>query len=107
MLSMSSSVVCSSLVAINDGSFFLLMIRRPPRSTHLPYTTLFRSAHTGTGGFDSTSCSLSTDGSTMHSRCSENTSEFQAPDYMVSGVFLGDGPHAASSDAAGSLVHAN
>src|SRR5689334_25264462 len=25
-------------------SFFFLMIRRPPRSTHFPYTTLFRSA---------------------------------------------------------------
>src|SRR2546426_11388837 len=29
--------------------FFFLMIRRPPRSTLFPYTTLFRSLH-GTGG---------------------------------------------------------
>src|SRR2546422_8824806 len=27
--------------------FFFLMIRRPPRSTLFPYTTLFRSSHTG------------------------------------------------------------
>jgi len=27
--------------------FFFLMIRRPPRSTLFPYTTLFRSADTG------------------------------------------------------------
>src|SRR2546429_7809393 len=27
----------------NDNSFFFLMIRRPPRSTLFPYTTLFRS----------------------------------------------------------------
>src|SRR2546422_5955978 len=27
--------------------FFFLMIRRPPRSTLFPYTTLFRSHHTG------------------------------------------------------------
>src|SRR2546430_8880771 len=27
----------------NFGSFFFLMIRRPPRSTLFPYTTLFRS----------------------------------------------------------------
>src|SRR2546430_8605650 len=27
-----------------DASFFFLMIRRPPRSTLFPYTTLFRSA---------------------------------------------------------------
>src|SRR6267378_941870 len=28
-----------------DQSFFFLMIRRPPRSTLFPYTTLFRSHH--------------------------------------------------------------
>src|SRR2546421_13068114 len=33
---------CHSLVSL---SFFFLMIRRPPRSTLFPYTTLFRSAH--------------------------------------------------------------
>src|SRR5229473_1894521 len=27
----------------NSSSFFVLMIRRPPRSTLFPYTTLFRS----------------------------------------------------------------
>src|SRR3712207_8173759 len=31
------------MYAYIDASFFLLMIRRPPRSTLLPYTTLFRS----------------------------------------------------------------
>src|SRR5256885_5591869 len=30
--------------------FFFLMIRRPPRSTLFPYTTLFRSSGEGTGG---------------------------------------------------------
>src|SRR5215475_1886391 len=30
--------------------FFFLMIRRPPRSTLFPYTTLFRSAARCTGG---------------------------------------------------------
>src|SRR3712207_7860352 len=29
--------------------FFFLMIRRPPRSTLFPYTTLFRSARRGAG----------------------------------------------------------
>src|SRR5205823_14164341 len=33
--------VCLSLIFF---SFFFLMIRRPPRSTLFPYTTLFRSA---------------------------------------------------------------
>src|ERR1043166_10154731 len=32
------------------GFFFFLMIRRPPRSTLFPYTTLFRSAHGPTSG---------------------------------------------------------
>src|SRR2546430_6979623 len=30
--------------------FFFLMIRRPPRSTLFPYTTLFRSGFAGRGG---------------------------------------------------------
>src|SRR2546430_13563680 len=33
----------TSLLIVNDCSFFFLMIRRPPRSTLFPYTTLFRS----------------------------------------------------------------
>src|SRR5258707_889456 len=32
------------------SSFFFLMIRRPPRSTLFPYTTLFRSHHQYRGG---------------------------------------------------------
>src|SRR3712207_8544816 len=32
--------------------FFFLMIRRPPRSTLFPYTTLFRSEHDGAAGCD-------------------------------------------------------
>src|SRR5260221_2195273 len=31
-------------------NFFFLMIRRPPRSTLFPYTTLFRSRHQAEGG---------------------------------------------------------
>src|SRR3712207_8919155 len=33
--------------------FFFLMIRRPPRSTLFPYTTLFRSAGFGYQGYES------------------------------------------------------
>src|SRR2546429_9484858 len=35
---------------LSIGSFFFLMIRRPPRSTLFPYTTLFRS-RSGTNRF--------------------------------------------------------
>src|SRR5688572_31685868 len=41
----STSVIPSSGTLIT--SFFFLMIRRPPRSTLFPYTTLFRSAKLG------------------------------------------------------------
>src|SRR3712207_8991031 len=33
-----------------ESTFFFLMIRRPPRSTLFPYTTLFRSAEVGLQG---------------------------------------------------------
>src|SRR5258708_13479126 len=36
-------VICSNPGPIAFLSFFFLMIRRPPRSTLFPYTTLFRS----------------------------------------------------------------
>src|SRR2546423_15306057 len=39
-------VVCCTVSHINIILFFFfLMIRRPPRSTLFPYTTLFRSVH--------------------------------------------------------------
>src|SRR2546422_11568971 len=34
---------CSDCVTVFFSFFFFLMIRRPPRSTLFPYTTLFRS----------------------------------------------------------------
>src|SRR5215211_8597432 len=36
-------LLCSVLIVV--WVFFFLMIRRPPRSTLFPYTTLFRSGH--------------------------------------------------------------
>src|SRR5256885_13271916 len=35
--------MCHDVDAVVCGCFFFLMIRRPPRSTLFPYTTLFRS----------------------------------------------------------------
>src|ERR1039457_968198 len=44
LASMRMQVSLGSLFLINDPSgLFFLMIRRPPRSTLFPYTTLFRS----------------------------------------------------------------
>src|SRR3712207_7810586 len=45
--------MCLCVVLSLDRSmhyFFFLMIRRPPRSTLFPYTTLFRSRHTAARG---------------------------------------------------------
>src|SRR3989442_7195733 len=41
----SCSVHVSSAIILLSSLFFFLMIRRPPRSTLFPYTTLFRSPH--------------------------------------------------------------
>src|SRR5690349_23135237 len=38
-----SGRACSNAAASCSSCFFFLMIRRPPRSTLFPYTTLFRS----------------------------------------------------------------
>src|SRR5258708_27208489 len=92
--------------------FFFLMIRRPPRSTLFPYTTLFRSTHpqvAGGGevtfpdyldwrsqqssfeqmaGYSITSpetVSLVWDG---HARSEEHTSELQSPDHLVCRLLL-------------------
>src|SRR5690348_17386192 len=70
------------------------MIRRPPRSTLFPYTTLFRSPHRlelrliATGG--STGLAVATDivftrGS---SRSEEHTSELQSPVHLVCRLLL-------------------
>src|SRR5471030_3215517 len=42
-LSLSARTCANILIQCPDSFFFFLMIRRPPRSTLFPYTTLFRS----------------------------------------------------------------
>src|SRR5258708_21477903 len=81
--------------------FFFLMIRRPPRSTLFPYTTLFRScqhdqqteappAESGAplvkpvgGNRHCLACALS-----RASRSEEHTSELQSPDHLVCRLLL-------------------
>src|SRR5438552_7616271 len=61
------------------------MIRRPPRSTLFPYTTLFRSAPSSR-----TCCSptRSTAPPRRPSRSEEHTSELQSPDHLVCRLLL-------------------
>src|SRR2546426_6533754 len=81
------------MVALSYEHFFFLMIRRPPRSTLFPYTTLFRSPHCA--------CSVNTNRiggwTPMLSsilRCSfmgrseEHTSELQSPCNLVCRLLL-------------------
>src|SRR3712207_6928570 len=97
-------------------SFFFLMIRRPPRSTLFPYTTLFRSAvlhdvsfrvepgqlvalvgHSGAGKstianlvprlYDATSGTVRVGGIDVR-RSEEHTSELQSRQYLVCRLLL-------------------
>src|ERR1039458_10410969 len=66
-------------------SFFFLMIRRPPRSTLFPYTTLFRSPRCARrAGWHWPS---SKDGS-RSSRSEEHTSELQSLRHLVCRLLL-------------------
>src|SRR5258708_39785107 len=82
-------VMCTNF-SLNFLLFFFLMIRRPPRSTLFPYTTLFRSVC-------SWSCSPRWKSSGPRTashrrprpcRSEEHTSELQSPDHLVCRLLL-------------------
>src|ERR1041384_8438650 len=62
---------------------FFLMIRRPPRSTLFPYTTLFRSPP-----FSIPSQSLNNNMKSLCCRSEEHTSELQSLAYLVCRLLL-------------------
>src|ERR1041384_8637863 len=66
--------------------FFFLMIRRPPRSTLFPYTTLFRSQLTDPKGRHYTFTLEG--GKNFHTRSEEHTSELQSLAYLVCRLLL-------------------
>src|SRR5258708_18002719 len=72
-------------------SFFFFMIRRPPRSTLFPYTTLFRShPHClNARRFEDRRRPLAVNGRRRSSnRSEEHTSELQSPDHLVCRLLL-------------------
>src|SRR2546430_5255070 len=84
----SNALVAGDLCAVSlDGSFFFffLMIRRPPRSTLFPYTTLFRSPRARPGRRVPGPGSLRTAG---HRRSEEHTSELQSQSNLVCRLLL-------------------
>src|SRR5258708_10615024 len=85
--------LCYGHQALGPFIFFFLMIRRPPRSTLFPYTTLFRSRRLdqrqpcgprdlAMGGLMSPPIARS------RGRSEEHTSELQSPDHIVCRLLL-------------------
>src|SRR2546423_4781237 len=68
--------------------FFFLMIRRPPRSTLFPYTTLFRSAAIVPGRSVPAVCISSPRSRRPTRRSEEHTSELQSLAYIVCRLLL-------------------
>src|SRR5258707_2582642 len=89
--------ICLSCAHI---SFFFLMIRRPPRSTLFPYTTLFRSRIlpeqpeiiAGTPAYMAPEQTGRMNGS-VDSRSEEHTSELQSRQYFVCRLLLAKNFH--------------
>src|SRR5258708_13942013 len=63
------------------------MIRRPPRSTLFPYTTLFRSGQHALNAVLGLAAAFFVFGF-WHSRSEEHTSELQSPDHLVCRLLL-------------------
>src|SRR2546426_5874534 len=66
--------------------FFFLMIRRPPRSTLFPYTTLFRSAHAPEDR--ARPRAVADRSGSAGARSEEHTSELQSPCNLVCRLLL-------------------
>src|SRR5258708_21730863 len=78
---MSELLLCPSILS----PFFFLMIRRPPRSTLFPYTTLFRSPPATRLTAERPPLG---DGGSLGGRSEEHTSELQSPDHLVCRLLL-------------------
>src|SRR5258708_10448193 len=95
-------------------SFFFLMIRRPPRSTLFPYTTLFRShgrtrcrpaSATAAGSRDGGSIAASQPRPVPAFRSEEHTSELQSPDHLVCRLLLEKKKKTATTRAKYAMIH--
>src|SRR5437763_14839346 len=82
----------SSFLFFSLSFFFFLMIRRPPRSTLFPYTTLFRSrcrrARTSGRSVIAIPSPRRSWDRGARGRSEEHTSELQSPMYLVCRLLL-------------------
>src|SRR5438552_13716992 len=84
------------------------MIRRPPRSTLFPYTTLFRSGRPGWSPLDPSTggrCPGWRPGRRTCSRSEEHTSELQSPDHLVCRLLLEKKKQINKSDIVNKVEH--
>src|SRR2546427_5617274 len=79
--------LCYLYTLVRFWFFFFLMIRRPPRSTLFPYTTLFRSPSSLRIAFICSRSSISRCRSPS-SRSEEHTSELQSQSNLVCRLLL-------------------
>src|SRR5436305_14015533 len=78
------SLLLEDVVFVYRALFFFLMIRRPPRSTLFPYTTLFRSRPWA----PSPRCTITSACCGPGSRSEEHTSELQSRPHLVCRLLL-------------------
>src|SRR3989442_3226358 len=96
-----------SEIRVGPASLFFLMIRRPPRSTLFPYTTLFRSAAPVGGPLppgrtDHPHRAGARRARPREARSEEHTSELQSRPHLVCRLLLGKNNSTANSS--GSLT---
>src|SRR5437899_12725721 len=77
---------CTHLLSHTLFFFFFLMIRRPPRSTLFPYTTLFRSRWLRSDSLITTPAKKAP--SANETRSEEHTSELQSLRHLVCRLLL-------------------
>src|SRR5215475_298511 len=84
---MKDGVNATPLPTVNTICFFFLMIRRPPRSTLFPYTTLFRSRAHRPSSVRASSARLGPI-EPVSARSEEHTSELQSRENLVCRLLL-------------------
>src|SRR6202451_4779552 len=85
--------MCAPILSYQSVFFFFLMIRRPPRSTLFPYTTLFRSKPLVVPAqLDQPAATPA-----PADRSEEHTSELQSPEYLVCRLLLEKKTHTTYS----------
>src|SRR5258707_9655403 len=79
---------CEHVLVVLSVVFFFLMIRRPPRSTLFPYTTLFRSGRACRARHSQPHRNPRSDRRVRPARSEEHTSELQSRQYLVCRLLL-------------------